>query len=379
MLLYVTQLHTGDNMGSRSISFAILAVTVLALYAVPVGGLSADGAITVEDGLGETFSFDGPVDCVVSIGVGVTATVIGIGALDKMVVCDSYSKMNADPLFDPLRDLIDEGDVMAGGNLYSSGKEQLKVDIINVSDPVTGSFDRDSDVVFVTGSDAYRANVVPFLIENGFRNVMQWYEIGDYADLEAFAETISLVCNGNIHPDVESIGYTAEFISSTLMAADVEPVHAFYVTYSAGVFKVGNTGSIANSMIGAAGGISVTTDDDRPQSTYETNLTVLVGEYPSAVVFADHSIVSDDGNLSLLRKAVGDGVTIVPLEAMWNNYSLESVEGVWTMACAMYPDLFEGDVPTAGGSGSDVVTYLGLSSVFVAVILLVSYMYMRKR
>ena len=90
MLLYVTQLHTGDNMGSRSISFAILAVTVLALYAVPVGGLSADGAITVEDGLGETFSFDGPVDSVVSIGVGVTATVIGIGALDKVVVCDLY-------------------------------------------------------------------------------------------------------------------------------------------------------------------------------------------------------------------------------------------------------------------------------------------------
>lgn len=360
-------------------SVVILVVSILAFSTVPVDDLYADSSIQVEDGFGKAFSFDEPVDHVISIGVGVTATVIGVDALDKIVVCDSYSKTNKDSLFDPLRDLIEKGDVAAGGNLYSSGKEQLKIDVVNVSDPVTGSFDRNSDVVFVTGSDTYRANIVPFLKDNGFKYVMEWNDIKEYMDLEDFAETISLVCNGNVHPDVKTIGYAPEYISSTLEVNNVDPAHAFFVTYSSGVFKVGNTGSIANSMIAAAGGVSVTTDSSKTSSTYETNLTVLVEKYPDVVVFADNVVASNEETMSSLRKAVGDDVLIVPLQTIWNNYSLESAEGVWMMACAMYPDLFEGDVPTVEDSESSNMMYIGLAIAFVAIILIVAYVFIKKK
>ena len=73
----------------------LLAVSVVCM--VPSDDSDASlPSIEVKDGFGTEFTFDGPVDKVISIGVGVTATVIGVGALDKIVVCDSYSKTNSD-------------------------------------------------------------------------------------------------------------------------------------------------------------------------------------------------------------------------------------------------------------------------------------------
>ena len=355
----------------------LLAVSVVCM--VPSDDSDASlPSIEVKDGFGTEFTFDGPVDKVISIGVGVTATVIGIGALDKIVVCDSYSKTNSDTLFDPLRELIDEGKVAAGGNIYNSGKDQLWNDIVNAAEPSTGTFDREKDVVILTGSDQYRANIVPLLEEKGFRNVLQWYDIKSYEDLVDFAETISKVCMGNVVPEIDQMKYVKESITSTIASEGVDTAKAFYVTYSGGSFKVGNTGSIATSMILAAGGNAITVDSTQTATTYVANLTKIVEENPDVVIFVDNTVVKDAGLMAELRKNVGDDVTLVPLKPIWNNYCLESMDGIWTMATAMYPDLFEGDVPTIPSEESDTMLYVGAAVVVVAIIAAVAFLFMRK-
>lgn len=167
---------------------AIALVAVLAI--MPSDTSEGARAIEIEDGLGNDFVFDGPVDKVVSIGKGVSATIIRIGAVDKIVVTDSYTKTDSDAFFKPLQDRIASGDVAAGGNIYSSGREQLKTDIIDAAD---NGFDRAKDVVIITGSDTYRAPIVDFLKEKGFKNILQWNDIKEYDDIEDFAEAISLV------------------------------------------------------------------------------------------------------------------------------------------------------------------------------------------
>ena len=353
---------------------AAIAMIAVCLAAIPA---ESDAAITVEDGLGKNFSFSSPVNKVIAVGVGPTATVIGIGCLDKIVVSDNYSYKNTDPLFADFKKLVDQGKIAAGGNIYSSGKAQLKTDIVAAADPETGTFDMKKDLVIVTGSDTYRANIVPDLEELGFRYVMQWRDITSYSDIIDFAEAISEVCTGREVAAVEEMENVVDYIEDKAEDARVQKKEAFYVTYSANTFKVGNTGSLATSMILAAFGKVITLDSDKP-STYEANITNIVAEHPGCIIFVDNTIHSDAGKYDDLKRAAGGKATFVDLKPIWNNYCIESMYGVWTMACAMYPDLFEGDVPVHdGGSDDNLVLYLAAGLVAVAVIGIAAYFFMR--
>ena len=356
----------------------VAALLATAVIGIAVPGSDASSTIEVKDGLGNSFSFDGPADKIITIGVGPTACAVRVGAIDKIVVCDSYSKSNTASLFDELRERIAAGEIAAGGNIYSSGKAQLQADIIDAADPETGSFDRYSDVVFVTGSDTYRANIVPFLQEKGFENILQWYDITEYAGIIDFAKTISLVSTGSVHGSIAQMENLTGEISGTLEKADREKAKAFYVTYSGSAFKVGNTGSLATSMIIAAGGDAVTVDPTKTGTTYEANLTDIVAENPGVIVFADNTIAGNQDRLSDLRTRIGSDVTVVPLQAIWNNYTIESMDGVWTMACAMYPDLFSGDVPEVHTEKSNVALYAGVGLVIVVIAAIAAYVFMKR-
>ncbi len=358
----------------------VLAAVLLAAAAIGIAasGSDASSGIEVKDGLGNSFSFDGPVDRIITIGVGPTACAVRVGAIDKIAVCDSYSRNSSASLFDELREKVAAGEIAAGGNIYSSGKAQLQADIIDAADPETGSFDRDKDVVFVTGSDVYRANIVPFLQEKGFRNILQWYDITEYAGIIGFAKTISLVSTGSVHSSILQMENLIGEISGTLEKAGKEKAKAFYVTYSGSAFKVGNAGSLATSMIIAAGGDAVTVDPSKPGTTYEANLTDIVSENRGVIVFADNSIAGNPDRLSDLRTRIGSEVAVVPLQAIWNNYTIESMDGVWTMACAMYPGLFSGDVPVAHADKANTALYAGIGAAVVAIAAAAAYAFMKR-
>ena len=130
-------------------------------------------------------------------------------------------------------------------------------------------------------------------------------------------------------------------------------------------------------MIEAAGGEVVTKDDSKSASTIEINLTELVANNPGVIIFADNQVFNSAEHMKNLRNAVGDDVEIKGLEAIWNNFSIESAKGVWAMAGSMYPDLFDGKMPSAGGSSSDLTMYAGSGIVAVVVILVASYLLMR--
>ncbi|MCQ2085072.1 MAG: hypothetical protein MJZ21_02870, partial [archaeon] len=129
-----------------------------------------------------------------------------------------------------------------------------------------------------------------------------------------------------------------------------QKTEAFYVTYSSSTFKVGNTGSLANSMIIAAGGNSITVGGGNG-STYAANITDLVEKHPNVVIFIDNTIASNEAVLANFNELIkGSNVKVVALNPLWNNYSLESVEGVKAMATAMYPEIFAQGTEVPGES-----------------------------
>lgn len=362
-------------------SVTLLAIAMM-LVAWTVPGIADDSdassAIEVTDGLGNTFTFDEPANKIISIGTGAIATVIGVGALDKLVVCDSYVKKDNDPIFDDLKEKCNNGEIRANGNLWSLFDE-LKKDIIYASGD-DGSFDKGSDVIILCGTEEKRSKLITELGDS-YANILQWNTITEYDEVVDFVKTISLVCTGGISEKVEQMEYATRYIKDKFVAEHIPARNAFYVTYSGGDYKVGNNGSLANSMILAACGNSITIDSTKSGTTYGvgiSGLTMLIKEYGSdTVVFVDNTIVSDADRLDSVRGAVGDA-RLVPLKPIWNNFSIESIDGVWTMACAMYPDVFEGDVPEVPPKEDNMMVF-AIAGISVAVILgILGFIFIRR-
>ncbi len=369
------QVKTGIRFAAEAL---IVSMLILSVIPASADESEAYSGISVTDGYGTLFNFADEPAHVITIGKGVTASVIQLGGINKIVVVDSYSKTDTNSVFDPLRTNIENGKIAANGNIYSSGRDQLKIDIVDAAD--TGRFDRDNDPVFITGGNTYIDPIVEYLRGVGFKKVMAWNDITEYDSIPDFVSTLSKILDGAESPLAAQMRNTADVIEAGVSGNPLRD--AFYVTYSAGVFKVGNTNSLANSMITAAGGNSITTDSDKPKPTYQASITTLVEEHPDAIIFIDYSISSNESRLNDLKAAIGTGAygNVVPLNPLWNNYSVESMNGVWTMACAMYPSLFSGDVPGIDTEVHDnIVIYMSVSSVAAFAICIGGVVFLRRQ
>lgn len=366
------------NVKSKFFAFLTVSLIILSSFTILLTeDTEGEGTISVIDGQGTEFIFDNPAEYVVTVGVGPTSTVMDLGCLDKIVVCDIYSKTNSNSSFDALRKKIDNNTIAANGSVYSSGRDALITDIINAADQ--GKFNIDSDPIFITGSKTYVDPTVAELKKYGFSKILVWDEIESYEKLIDYVETISMILFGEIAEKAEQMASIPEEIEDVLNSKGTERKDAFYITYSGSVMKVGNTLSLANSMIIAAGGNSITEDSMMDNPTYETSIPDLV-EGKSVVVFVDSLIWKNQDYYNQLKTQLGPyAECTVDLDSLWNNYTIRSADGVWTMACAMYPDLFSGDVPSSSGSGDeDSLPFIIAALLSVIAIIAVSYWIMRK-
>ncbi len=84
--------------------------------------------------------------------------------------------------------------------------------------------------------------------------------------------------------------------------------------------------------------------------------------------------------LSDLRQAVGNDVKVVGLNPLWNNYSIESMEGVKTIAGAMYSDIFpEWDTSKSADSSDDNIIIYVSAAVGACVLILCAAVYLMRR
>ena len=372
-------------------------VSLISSAFLPYASDDSDASYTlvVKDGMGREYTFDSVPSKIVTIGTGLTATAIELDLVERVIVCDRYSVLDSHDMFDALRDRVASGDVRSNGSAYSSGLDAIKNDIVYMTDELSladltdsknGVYETRDVAIFLTGTPASLDALYDNLTgcEFHFKYVLCWDTIDSYDELIDMVRTMSLVMKGSVDDHVLQMEAIVEFIDAKLSGSmNTERRKAFYVTYSGGELKVGNEGSLANSMILAAGGTSITMDPTKPK-TYSTNISKLLEEYGTdVVVFVDNTLASNDVNMDTLKKSLGgQDVMLVRLDPLWNNYCIESVDGVWAMACAMYSDMysdvFTGDVPVISNEyDDDIVTFAVAGIIGALLIAMFSYLYFR--
>lgn len=364
----------------------ILVVVMMVSVTIPLNSnsLDADSQIVVTDGVGREHRFDKLPSKIVTLGTGMTATAIEIGLIDSIIVCDKYSYQYDDEIFDIVRDKVDSGDIRANGTLWGEGVTSVKNDIWKMTEDLQLSDDNvvDDVAIFVTGIPSTLDPLYEDLTYGryNYKHVLCWNDVTSYDALIDMVSTMSLVMKGYDDPQVEQMKEIVNLISLRLSGyPESMRREAFFVTYHAGELKVGNEGSLANSMILAAGGDSITMDPSKG-STYATSIQRILERYGTdVVIFVDDLVVSDQSKLDMLRKTLGgNDVTLVALDPLWNNYCVESMDGIWAMACAMYPDLFEGDVPVIPSDyDENVILYVTAGIIGSMVIAAVAFLYFR--
>lgn len=359
-------------MKTQTMTIAILTVLVACTIPCIFDATDAEASIMVEDGIGNTIVLDETPDHIVAIGKGVNATLIRLGVGDKIVVCDNYSTNADDPELDLLDRRKSEGKLLADGNIYTSGKSGLINNCVYAVDRY--GFDKDKDVIIMTGSEGYFQYILDDLRGFGFRNIAVWYEISSFGELCDYAESISVLSTGAVSNEVIQMKTLSDSISDAL--GSTERRDALCITYSGGEFKVNNVGSLAGSMIIAAGGNAFTIDGSKPSPTYSTNIPNMFsnGRHSDAVVFVDYQVMNNEETLSRLLMQLPGSVTIVGLKPLWNNFDIESMDGVQAMAQSMYPQVFGEYIPASTSDGDEDSMSYAIAMVISVILISVGFM-----
>ena len=369
-----------------TVMFAVGLFMISIIAVIPSGVDAADSEFSITDGKGNTVKFTGPVDHIITIGKGVTLNAIQLGYVDKIVVADKYSATDSSELFDGLKANIEKKVTTAGGTIYSSGLDTLKSEIIDAVDK--GKFDKTNDVIILTGGDSYieKNGLRSYLMNNLGLRVLAWNDVKDYDGMVDLAEKMSMVLSGEKLPIVKEMSSVKDTVTKKLAdngITDDKKVKAFYVTYSADTFKVGNAGSVTTAMIQAAGGNAVTIDTTKSGTTYAANITELIEKYgKDTIIFADNTVASSEKYMSDLRTQAGDGIEIIKLNAIWNNYAIESMEGVKMMASTMYPEIFtswDSGESVNSGDGNNMALYIAVAVIACIAIAIVAVFMMKRK
>ncbi len=352
-------------------------ISVLILFAgvsASILGDAADGAepTTITDGTGVPFTYAGPTEHIVTTGYGSTLTVAMLGEIEKIIAVDTYSTYEYTK-DERLKDL----NATSVGSLYSSSNNDYIVSLF-VQWVDEGKMNLDDTIILTTYNNSL---VLRDLLNSiGFSKVLVYLEITSYDQVVDFVRSMSVIVTGKVSGIVNDMELVKATIDDGLMGIGekAKGLSTWYISSSG--FTVNNKGSIATSLIETAGGINVAYDPSISTVRYGDASTIvqMVEAHPGLVIFMSNF----SGSISDFRNTVLGGradVPVIPMEANWNNYCPDAAEGLWAVACALYPNLFEGPAPHDDGpSDPNTLLWAFVGIVSVIIIFGIAYFFLRK-
>ncbi|MDR0523092.1 MAG: hypothetical protein LBG62_01510 [Candidatus Methanoplasma sp.] len=354
----------------KLITISLVAALAMASFVV----LSSDDASAassspyeITDGTGQVFRYDRPSDHVVVAGFAAALTLVDLGLASKIVGTDTYGAYDyyKNAKLEVLKDRPSIGSIGTAGNnsnVVATLAQWVEEGRMSLDDTVIFT-------TYITNGKVLRG----LLEERGFTHVLIWGTISEYGDIADMVDTLSMAMTGKKSTVAEDMRAVQREVASKV-AGIGEKSKALFVWWTASSpsdVKVGSGGSLAVSLIMAAGGENA---GYNPQAsgTYGDKNTMLqiLEANPGALLLLDSSYVRAHGVEQFRQDFLGGkaDIRILALEQTWNNYCPESADGLWAIAQALYPDVFGGmDKPRSEAPGENPLTY-AVAGAVVAII-----------
>lgn len=348
-----------DNMKkSKRLTLAVLLAATM-MVAVPFfnSESSEAAAISVTDPYGHTVEFDAPVNKIVTLGFGLTLTVVDAGCADKILAIDKYSlySYTNNPKVENLT-------AESIGSVYSSDADMVVTNMIQFRND--GLFNVDTDVLVMNFYSAALATdgLLDRLQNEGIKVLCYGASTYTY-DLvvQAVSDVVKLV--GGDDSIVQKMTDTKTNVSErgSGLAEDEKP-KAMYVSDVTGQVKVYNTG-IAADMITLANGINV--GNNGSGASHVEDISYILQVAPDVVFL--------DGNYSLTEAEFTanlgtDSIKIVKLEKEWNSYGPSTADGLEAISEALHGPMPEGSSIFGNLSPMTVVVAAGVIIAAIAAV-----------
>ncbi|TFG56028.1 MAG: ABC transporter substrate-binding protein [Methanomassiliicoccus sp.] len=333
---------------------ALMAVIALLTIAIPVTArgdstVNDTGGISITDSRGIITNLSQPATHVASFGAFATNTLVDIGFLDSAVIFDAGSEYNRSAIPEMMNMSADKFIMVS-----SSNKDAIIQTMLDLVDE--GIWNNNTDVIFGYGYASYGAMWAD-LEAYGF-NVITFYP-SSYDGIVQVVEDIENVVGAD-HGVSDDMTYTKTYIAETLVEKGIinssQKVRTLYASYSSNTLKLGNDGSVTVDFINYAGGYNVAEDPSKSTPTYSVDFSAIIQLNPDHVLLDGYY----SGTAEDFSALIGDSsINVYKLNKSWNSYCPDATEGLWTVACLLYPDYFVGDIParTVDDSNDNTLLY----------------------
>lgn len=324
-------------------------------------------------GVTTTVTFDGPTDKVVVFGTAATRTVFDVGCADKIYGTDKYG----------MKALSDAGANVTPVSLPFEYSGNSNDSIFNtlLKAVEDGEFSKDDAVIITTFTSAANDLKNRLVDEAGFTHVVFYGSIYTYEDMATCIEQITYIVGGDTAP-AQRIRDVANSITSKLNESGESDTDAIFLRHSASNgWGYGVSGSLAISIMEAAGGKNIGTGEGKTATIYDSNKIIrLLSDNPQAVILMDNAYLDSNGGSmqTFIDEYLGGDLRehkILVLDALWNNYDPEYADGLEAVASVLHPDLFtyDGEMRYYGPSDvedddDDSTTYILAAVIAVIVI-----------
>jgi ABC-type Fe3+-hydroxamate transport system substrate-binding protein len=350
---------------SKALTLAVILAAMM-MVAVPFFSSESTEAetISVTDPYGNTAEFDAPVNKIVTLGFGLTLTVIDAGCKDKILAVDKYS-VYAYNKNSKVKDLT----ANPIGSVYASDADLVVANMIQFRN--IGLFNPATDVIVMNFSSAAVApgGLVDQLQEEGFITLCYGSSSYTYDSVvKAVSDVVRLV-GGNASIAERMVDVKASVSARGADLAEDEKPKAMYVSDSSGTIRVYNTG-VAADMILLANGMNVGNNGSGASHVEEV----------SFILQAAPDVIFMDGNYPLteeqFKEKLGtDSIKVVKLEKEWNSYGPSTADGLEAISEALY-----GPMPEGGSILGDLsITTVAVAGGAVIVVIIVAAFFLSRR
>lgn len=344
---------------------SVLVMLGAGLVLVAEGSSAATDTFEITDGTGQTFTFDGPTEHVVTAGAGATLTVADAGQVAKIVAVDKYSTYGYTK-YEQLEDLHAED---LGSFYGNTNHDYIITTLVKMVDAGTMSKD---DAVILT---SYTSNLQlrEKLVESGFTHVLVWTSVADYEGIIDFVTAVSKVVTGTEPDSVKEMN--SKIATVKQYASEHVGAKALYVSYSSKQLMVGNTG-IMQTMLEICGANNLGYDPSKATNYGDTSTIVsLLQNDRDATVFVQNAYFSSGKTVDDFYEEVFGGdrsVKVVQMGLNWNNWCPESADGLYSIAQALYGENFDSDgsdEEKSDDDGSDNTVVIAAVAVVVVIVI----------